>query len=73
MSLDIGLIISISTTAAALLGWYRSTIRSNYAQERQCAHIVEALRELCDSSDDVADRLSRLEIILLNNRSGKHG
>lgn len=73
MPLDIGLLISIATSIISALGWYRSYTRSSYAQERQTSHIVEALNELCDSSDEVSDRLSRLEIILLNDRSVKRG
>jgi hypothetical protein len=74
LGLDLGLVISIATTSAAVLAWYRSVARNQYAKERQYDHIIKNLeqaasahQEIYKELDSVTDRLSRLEILLLRN------
>lgn len=76
---DIGLTLALVTSAASFFGWYRSNIRNGYANERQIAHVLRsldqnlvALQEQYKQLDEVSDRLSRLEIVLLNGRGGGH-
>lgn len=72
--LDLGLLVTIGTTSAAALGWYRSTARNQFARERQYEHILRNLEqqtqahsEIYKQLDSVEDRLSRLEILILRN------
>lgn len=74
---DIGLIIAITSALASALGWHRSIARTQYARERQYEHIfrnleiqAQAHSEIFKELDAVADRLSRLEILLLKNVHG---
>jgi len=73
---DTGLLLAAGSSAAALLGWYRSVTRNQYAREREYAHIArsleqqtQAIGELLKELDNLGDRISRLEILVL--RTGR--
>lgn len=71
---DVGLILAIASSAAAVLGWYRAVTRNQYAREREYSHIVRSLEqqtlaanELLKELDHLGDRISRLEILMLRS------
>lgn len=68
----IPLVIAIGTAAASLVAWYTTTVRYRYARERENGHILrnlenqsQAFAQLFKDLDSLADRLSRLEVLLL--------
>lgn len=72
MSLDIGLFIAAATAIVSVLGWYRSQVRTSYSHEREYLHISRNLeqaaiahQDIFKEVDQINDRLSRLEILLI--------
>ncbi|WNZ22731.1 hypothetical protein HJG54_07580 [Leptolyngbya sp. NK1-12] len=43
--LDVSLLIGIISSVTGALAWYRSLTRSQYAREREYAHILNALEQ----------------------------
>lgn len=73
---DIGLLLAIASSAAAVLGWYRSVTRNQYAREREYSHITrnleqqtQAALELLKELDHLGDRISRIEVLLLRSNA----
>jgi hypothetical protein len=69
---DIGLIFSLGSSLVGALAWYRAIARSQYARERELSHVLrnqnqaqQALCELGDEVDQVGDRLTKIEALLI--------
>ncbi|MDX2212505.1 MAG: hypothetical protein SFY66_04370 [Oculatellaceae cyanobacterium bins.114] len=69
---DIGLLIGIISSVAGALAWYRSLARSQYARERELAHILKnqeqtglVLHDLVDQVDELGDRLTKQEALII--------
>ncbi|MBD2462268.1 hypothetical protein H6G89_14565 [Oscillatoria sp. FACHB-1407] len=70
---DVGLLVGLISSLAGALAWYRSLARSQYARERELAHILKnqeqsnlVLRDLVDQVDELGDRLTKHEALLIS-------
>jgi hypothetical protein len=80
MGIDIKMAFGIISSVVGALAWYRSLTRSQYAREREYAHIMNALEQnsanmrlILDEADALGDRLSRLEILIFKgSRDASH-
>lgn len=57
---DVGVAIALVTSLAGLLSWYRSIARSQYAHEREFAHIMRNLEQQSKAVADIADQVDEL-------------
>jgi len=77
---DVGLAIALSGVAVSVIGWFRSQTRSQYARERDYAHIMrnqeqeqQAIAELAHEVDTIGDcfagvneRLTKIEALMIS-------
>jgi hypothetical protein len=70
---DIGLAIGLISSLAGALAWYRSLARSQYARERELAHILKnqeqaglVLHDLVEQVDDIGDRMTKQEALIIS-------
>jgi hypothetical protein len=72
MIFDIRTALALASSVMGATFWYRGLARSGYAREREYAHIMKNLEqaslshaEIFKELDELGDRLSRLEILLI--------
>ena len=75
--LDIGLVLTVCGSLFGVMSWYRSLTRSQYAHEREYLHIMrnleqqsKAVADIADQVDELGDRQSRLETLILARFKG---